>query len=464
MTKKTTKNYFALIAFTAAMILSVSSKAQIYWDFGATASLSAYPTSGIPANITVDSVTKGNSTGTPFLSTTSVSSGYLGASANGNAGVTAKIGALDYTVNATTGSAFYEITLTPDAGYYINVTGIGFGSRSTATGPKKYSIRTDLDGYATEIAGDTISSVTSAWGLRTEALSVSGTTGTPLKLRIYGYAGAGAVSAINFRIDDLVLNAVAISSGLTAAFNTTDICFGTIASFTDASTSVGGTLTNWEWNFGDGSPVSNLQNPTHTYTSGGLFNVRLIVMDNLARIDTALGTIYVDSVASVLSSSLAGAAVTFTGFGSLGTSPYTYLFDLGEGAGYAPIANPNSTYTYSTPGTYTACLISTDAMGCFDTSCTTFTILSTGISQHSNSKLLISPNPSTTGMFSIDLSELSGKSNITIYDIIGNIVFTKETTSNTKQLIDLSAQANGSYFVSITTDAEVITKKIILNK
>src|SRR4051812_24337305 len=141
MIQKITKKHFAVFAFAFAMLASVSGKAQIYWDFGTAAGLSAYPASGIPANITVDSVTRGNSVGTPFLSTTSVSSGYTGASGSGNAGTTAKIGPLDYTVNATTGSAFYEITLTPATGYYVNVSGMSFGSRSTGTGPKRYSIR-----------------------------------------------------------------------------------------------------------------------------------------------------------------------------------------------------------------------------------------------------------------------------------------------------------------------------------
>jgi PKD repeat protein len=38
--------------------------------------------------------------------------------------------------------------------------------------------------------------------------------------------------------------------------------------------------TTWVWNFGDGSPVSYLQNPTHTYTSIGTYNVTLLAANS----------------------------------------------------------------------------------------------------------------------------------------------------------------------------------------
>lgn len=47
-------------------------------------------------------------------------------------------------------------------------------------------------------------------------------------------------------------------------------------SFTDESQSRY-TITDWTWNFGDGSPVSHDQNPTHTYTTNGAYNVTLII-------------------------------------------------------------------------------------------------------------------------------------------------------------------------------------------
>ena len=49
--------------------------------------------------------------------------------------------------------------------------------------------------------------------------------------------------------------------------------------FTDKS-SGGGTITSWEWDFGDGT-TSTVQNPKHTYTQAGTYTVKLTVKDDL---------------------------------------------------------------------------------------------------------------------------------------------------------------------------------------
>ncbi len=49
--------------------------------------------------------------------------------------------------------------------------------------------------------------------------------------------------------------------------------------FQDTSSPGSWPVTTWSWNFGDGSAVSTLQNPTHVYTSRGLYSVSLTVSD-----------------------------------------------------------------------------------------------------------------------------------------------------------------------------------------
>ena len=57
-----------------------------------------------------------------------------------------------------------------------------------------------------------------------------------------------------------------------AAFTTN--CTLLSCAFTDTSTDTGGTITGWSWNFGDGTPVSTSQNPTHVYAAGGNYTVQ----------------------------------------------------------------------------------------------------------------------------------------------------------------------------------------------
>ena len=58
--------------------------------------------------------------------------------------------------------------------------------------------------------------------------------------------------------------------------------------FTDASTS-GATITSWSWDFGDGN-ASTVQNPSHTYATGGTYTVCLIVTD-MCGSDTACNVV-----------------------------------------------------------------------------------------------------------------------------------------------------------------------------
>jgi len=55
-------------------------------------------------------------------------------------------------------------------------------------------------------------------------------------------------------------------------------CLGDNVRFYDSSTVDPGVMTNWLWDFGDGSPaVANIQDPYHVYESVGNFNVTMIV-------------------------------------------------------------------------------------------------------------------------------------------------------------------------------------------
>lgn len=54
----------------------------------------------------------------------------------------------------------------------------------------------------------------------------------------------------------------------------------TVAFSSVGSTDPDGTITGYNWNFGDGTSVSNAANPSHVYTSAGTFTAVLTVTDN----------------------------------------------------------------------------------------------------------------------------------------------------------------------------------------
>ena len=89
----------------------------------------------------------------------------------------------------------------------------------------------------------------------------------------------------------------------------------------------------------------------------------------------------------------------------------------------------------------------------------------TAITSHSQeSSISVYPNPSTNGVFTVNTGNLTGKTVVTVYNIIGKVVFSKELDATAKSTIDLSNEANGSYFVHIKNNIENSTKKITINK
>ena len=70
-----------------------------------------------------------------------------------------------------------------------------------------------------------------------------------------------------------------------ANFNFNNVCLNNNSSFTDFSLPGIGTLSTWEWNFGDNT-TSVSQNTTHTYSTYGTFTAQLVVSNSYGCYDT----------------------------------------------------------------------------------------------------------------------------------------------------------------------------------
>ena len=62
-----------------------------------------------------------------------------------------------------------------------------------------------------------------------------------------------------------------------AAFN--EVCAGLVCNFTDGSSDSDGSITGWNWDFGNGVSTTQ-QSPSHTYTTAGNYSVSLTVTDD----------------------------------------------------------------------------------------------------------------------------------------------------------------------------------------
>jgi PKD repeat protein len=149
-------------------------------------------------------------------------------------------------------------------------------------------------------------------------------------------------------------------------------CFPFDVQFTDASIPGDAPVTAWSWDFGDGG-ASVAQNPTHTYTTQGTFNVTLLLTDGngCTSNESFPGLINSNSnrpVAAFEASPLVGCIppvnVNFTDQSSGGTGQLTYLWQFGDGN---TSTTQNPTHSYETEGVYDVSLTVTDDIGCDDT-------------------------------------------------------------------------------------------------
>ncbi|MFH2142911.1 MAG: PKD domain-containing protein [Bacteroidota bacterium] len=137
-------------------------------------------------------------------------------------------------------------------------------------------------------------------------------------------------------------------------------CSGTV-NFSDISS---GVPDSWAWNFGDGN-TSSSQNPVHTYSSLGSYNVQLIV-ENTFGIDTILTTVILSGT-SVISDFDASttefcSAPISVAFSNLSQYADSYFWDFGDG-NTSNLQNP--IHTYNNQGDYDVKLIASSLL-CID--------------------------------------------------------------------------------------------------
>lgn len=137
--------------------------------------------------------------------------------------------------------------------------------------------------------------------------------------------------------------------------------------FSDLSEAGSTNITEWQWDFGDGS-TSMLRNPSHIYTDPGSYTVSLTVTTSVGT-HTALRRDYIQVVekpnANFTAFPVSGGVpltVSFADTSSQGSAPITaWEWNFGDRSPIGTEQNPNHIYT--APGLYTVSLTVTTAAG-----------------------------------------------------------------------------------------------------
>ncbi|MFY7883526.1 MAG: PKD domain-containing protein, partial [Dolichospermum sp.] len=198
------------------------------------------------------------------------------------------------------------------------------------------------------------------------------TSQLPNPTKTYANAGNYLVQLIVFSrgCNDTIVKNISIASPVKANFtapNYTDCSSNAIATLNFSNSSTG-SISNYLWDFGDGS-FSNLQNPVKAFVAYGTYTVKLIVTgtngckDSISKTyalsQKPMPSFGVNTLAQCLGTNSFVFSNTSTG------NPVSYIWNFGDGT-RSSLVSP--TKTYSSAGVYMVKLYAYGSSGCVDSS------------------------------------------------------------------------------------------------
>jgi len=183
---------------------------------------------------------------------------------------------------------------------------------------------------------------------------------------------------------DTILKSILVTDNPVADFMADTACVGGATQFTDISTVASGTIMAWNWNFGDGTTPSTLQNPVHTYSDAGIYTVTLAVTssDGCTH-DTAHAVEVLDVPVAMFtySGECMGGTTQFTDQSTAQAGLITsWYWEFGDGD-TSTLQNP--THTYAAVGVYNVMLLVSNTGGCSDSILLPVTVLTPPVAAYS---------------------------------------------------------------------------------
>ncbi|MBE3084962.1 MAG: PKD domain-containing protein, partial [Bacteroidetes bacterium] len=213
------------------------------------------------------------------------------------------------------------------------------------------------------------------WNFDDPGAGVNNLSSQPNPSHIFTAAGTHNVTLIITNINsctDTISIPVEIFPLPVADFDYDEVCLGTETPFTDLSTQGGLPITVWDWDFGDGSAHSTVQNPTHTFARGGTHLVTLTVVNNNGCTNSISRQVTIGAppvAAFNYISACLGNATKFTDYSytNSGAPIVSWLWKFNE-TNVADTSNLQyPVFKYTSQGLYNVTLTVTAASGCPDT-------------------------------------------------------------------------------------------------
>src|SRR5258706_1951988 len=212
-----------------------------------------------------------------------------------------------------------------------------------------------------------------------------------------------------------------------ALFSGTNLsgCVPFDACFQDLSNVSTGSITQWLWDFGDGSSGAATQNPCHTYTSPSspnLYNVTLSVTSNAGCSQSFTINNYVDAhpvttAYFTMYPKFTTLAEPNTNFDASGDPLWIYHWSFGDG--YSDTSQ-SVTHPYTAVGKYQVCLYTTNTYNCADTLCDSVDVRADFSFYVPNA---FTPNHDLVNEVFTPMGRSFQEYDLTIYDRWGTIIF-----------------------------------------
>ncbi|MDP6908450.1 MAG: PKD domain-containing protein, partial [Flavobacteriales bacterium] len=126
------------------------------------------------------------------------------------------------------------------------------------------------------------------------------------------------------------------------------------------------TIVDWQWDFGDGTVQTGVQNPTHAYAAAGLYEVQLIVTNDLGCVDTAWSNVWANPPPNVdyeFENVCQDTLFSFTDLSTIDTGQVVgWSWDFGDGS--APSVSQNTVHQFNSEFNFDVTLMALSDSGC----------------------------------------------------------------------------------------------------